>query len=273
MGRFGSYSGTWRPLWLALLVVGLLSGCDPASTALEATGPGALAVIAVFSASDSVPMVEVRGFDVPVVGARSSLEVRRANQTLDVEGRRLDREPGWCAQFPMESAVGSVVCHVYSVELRPGDSVHFEVSVDRAEAARGMTRLPGAFAVTSGQVSPGPDGSALDIAWTASEGAASYTVAVYDDALCDPDIACPVLGVAHVSGTEALVRFSPPSNDNARLFATVTALDPNLAAFVTSGVPGGTFAKLPISSVEGGLGVVGSQTPGDPRRLYLEIPR
>jgi hypothetical protein len=80
--------------------------------------------------------------------------------------------------------------------------------------------------------------------------------------------------LARVVETEAVLSFSVPGDPDPDpvLFATVSALDPNLDLFTTSGVAGEAFGKLPISSVAGGFGVVGARTPGKPQRVYLELP-
>jgi len=140
--------------------------------------------------------------------------------------------------------------------------VRIEAWVPGSDTIRGRTIIPGAFEFEIASSATSVPGE-WRVSWTPSAGAASYLVEAFDSTTCHPEYPCEVLQAARSMERSAVL--PPVQGEHARIDIRVSALDPNLDAFVTTGVPGQTFSKLPISSVQGGIGVVGSLTRGTPR--------
>lgn len=240
-------------------------GCGIAPAEPEAESAAPLALVAVVQAGDSVHRAALLGFGRPLLGAGSRMVVRRGGVVEAGDSRTVDSS---CFQLgggerASGGRVGTFVCLEYPLGAQPSDEVRIEAWAPGFDTIRGRTNVPGAFdfqVVSAGTSGPGE----WRVSWTPSAGASSYLVEAFDSTTCYPDYPCEVLRAMRT--TERSVVLPPVEGvENARIAIRVSALDPNLDAFVTTGVPGQTFSKLPISSVQGGIGVVGSLTRGTPR--------
>lgn len=259
-------SGSTTAWALLLGAFTVAPGCGFAPAEPEPEDVTPLVLLAVVEAGDSVHWAWLRGFGRPLLGAGSRMVVAHAGTVQASESRTATGPCG--APRGGHGDVGTHVCHEYALGVQPGDDVGIEAWAPGLDTVRGRARVPGAFEVTSVAGGSSTPSAGWRVSWTPSAWAASYLVEVRDGATCYPELPCAVLQA--IRTTEHSVVLSPvAAAEDARLSVTVSALDPNLDAFATTGVPGGTFSKLPLSSVEGGIGVVGSLTRGTPRYLYL----
>ncbi len=235
-----------RSASVLLLTLGV--GCG-AESPLEPGG--GIAILAVVDPSSEVLLVEIRGLGLATAEAEVVLERYRDGVKTVAFGTL--RAPGefFCGPYGGGAFVGSLSCFAIQHPVAPGDSVALSVSTHSLFAS-GSTTVPGSMRVSA--VRSGPD--SMTVAWTRSAGAGGYVVSLRREGCLDGDD-CRTPLTSIVRDTVAVVG-SPPQAAPETLILDVTAFDPHLVEFVESGAPGGLLAVLPISSIRGGWGVVGS---------------
>jgi hypothetical protein len=154
------------------------------------------------------------------------------------------------------------------MDVFAGEDVEVVAWVPGRDTVRGQTTVPEAFAVSVAPEGVAATSGSWRVSWTPSAGASAYLVEVRDWTTCASTPPCDVVAAIRTTELSVLLPRLPLGGQHP-LNVTVSALDPNLDAFATTGVPGEVFTQLPLSSVRGGLGVVGSRTRGTPAYVRL----
>lgn len=151
------------------------------------------------------------------------------------------------------------------LDFRPVPGETYTVTVTAADRpmATATTHVPGDFELLEAEADgfpPGTDG--LSVRWTESEGAYRYLVGIRIlGAECLRLSTCPD-GWSATTTETTLDTIVPadrlPSDEDARWFVDVHAMDRALYEYLTTGSGGEFFGVRPVSNVEGGYGVVGS---------------
>ena len=252
----------------ALLAVLALGACDARPLEPDPGSLGVLGVLSIVTAGDTLHLAAIRGLGNSLDGVVATLSVRGPAGARVASGAK-PTQP-WIFCLPGDGPiVGASACRAFRSAIWPGDTVSMAVGIPGVTTVTGEAVVPGPFSVRLAGPSADVGPTQVRVEWTASSSARSYVVTLHDDAACPPIEACPAVVVRRVEGRSVVIDTSG-FHPRGRGFFSVRALDPNLDLYATTGVAGGTFSTLPISSVRGGLGVVGAVTPGEPHRVYWD---
>lgn len=241
------------------------AGCGIAPVEPDPDRATPLALLAVIEAGDTAHFVELLGFSRRLVSAGARMEVRRGGAVHTRDGALVD---DLCLRLGGGAWVGTHACLRIGMDVFAGDDVEVVAWVPGLDTVRGRATVPEPFAVRVAPEGGTASSGSWRVSWTPSAGAAAYLVEVRDWTTCTSTSPCEA--VVAMRTTELSVLLPPlPTGGLHPLNVTVSALDPNLDAFATTGVPGEVFTQLPLSSVRGGLGVVGSRTRGTPAYVKL----
>lgn len=217
-------------------------------------------VVAVLSPSDSISLVDVRGFGTETDSASVAMTTLREGSAMVRFGtlRPFSFPDSLSLGCGPDNAilVGSFSCFEIDQPLFPKDSVEISVVLPGRASVYGATGIPGPFDIHEAEV------QTLDrmvrAVWSRSDGAAGYLLSVLDGVDCQlrPG-SCLALATTMVTDTFAVL---PLRSGVGRPAAQVVvqALDRNLLDFIQTGVPGLLLPIPPVSNVENAWGVVGS---------------
>lgn len=248
-----------------MLAVLACSACDIAPIEPDAPTLGALALITLVTPGDSLQLADIRGFGQPLEGLIATMSVRGRGGPRIVTGETPPQILSNCAILEQGAFVGAWACRLFRVPISPGDTVTVSAYTPSSDTVSGSTVVPGSFRVQATRAGP----TGIQVAWDESPNAFSYLVAVYDDPACSETYPCAAMLVRRVLGRQTILDTGNIRGRNGA-YVTVYALDRNLDVYATTGVAGGSFSTLPISSVHGGLGMVGARVRGEPSRVYLD---
>jgi hypothetical protein len=188
------------------------------------------------------------------------------SEVYDSEGKLISRSMEQTAGCISEyGSYGSIKarCELHVFKPEPGRSYELRVSATDRPEVRGEFQVPGEFEIREMETSRSPPGAFdLRMSWSPSAGAHRYLVSVRPaiQPLCGSTYGCEEKWSVDTTDTSIVtsVPVSVTTHGSGPWYVDVHAVERRLFEYLTTGHPGEIFTVLPVSSVTGGTGAIGS---------------